>query len=120
MKVKKLICPKCGNAKEFRVAVQLNYVATSLTFYEDNEVELDTDFPDDVEVMCPVCAICGWELGYSFSASDWEKHSTKYAMCHSCTKGFIEDGDVVMETCSDRRIYPNCFIWTEAEAELNI
>lgn len=109
MKIKKLICPKCGNTKEFRVDVQLQYVSTLLTF-EDNEAELDTDFPSDVDIMCPVCDICGTELDLSIT----EPH----VLCPSCLHYVNAD---VVETCPrKKRDYPKCFMWAEEEAELDI
>jgi len=110
MKIRKLICPKCGNTKEFRVDVQLQYVSTSLTFNEDNEAELDTDFPNDVDIMCPVCGVCDTELDLSIT----EPH----VLCPSCLH--YVDGDVT-DVCPHReRNYPKCFMWAEEEAELDL
>ena len=109
VKIKKLICPKCGNTENFRVDVQLSYVSTLLSFDKDNEAELDTDFPTDVDIMCPVCNVCGTELDLSITEPD--------VLCPSCLH-YVE-GDVI-ETCPlKKRNYPKCFMWSE-EAELDI
>ena len=117
MKIKKLICPKCGNTESFRVDVQLSYVSTLLTFtngvyeYEIDEAELDTDFPNDVDIMCPACSICDTELDTAYNT---EPH----VLCPSCLHYVNAD---VVETCPRKKNdYPDCFMWAEEKAELNL
>lgn len=107
MKIRKLICPKCGNTDNFRVDVQLTYVSTSLSFH-DNEAELDTDFPNDVDIMCPVCNVCDTELDLSITEPN--------VLCPSCIHYVNAD---VAETCPrKKRDYPQCFMWAEEEVVL--
>lgn len=115
MKIKKLICHKCGNTKEFRVDVQFTYVSTCLTFNEDNEAELDTDFPNDVDIMFPVCAVCDTELHMEYPVL--MNHITEpHVLCPSCLHYVNAD---VVETCPrKKKEYPNCFMWAREEAEL--
>lgn len=108
MKTRKLICPKCGNTKNFRVDAQITLVSTLLTFNEESEAELDTDIANEIDIMCPVCDDCDAELEYSGA----ELH----VMCPSCVH--YVDADVV-ETCPHiENDYPSCFAWAEGEAEL--
>jgi len=91
MKTRKLICPKCGNTNSFRVDVQLTYVSTSLSFH-DGEAELDTDFPNDVDIMCPVCDVCSTELDLSITNPN--------VLCPSCLHYVNAD---VAETCPRKK-----------------
>jgi len=124
VKISKLICPKCGNTERFRVDVQLTLVSTLLTFREDiyqpgsnivrvNEADLDLECPNDVSIECPVCEVCGTEVEYIYRNS-----LPKGAMCPSCIHYVNAD---VVETCPMReRKYPDCFMWAEPEAELDL
>lgn len=112
MKTRKLICPKCGNTKNFRVDARLDYVSTLLTFGED-EAELDTDFPTDVDIMCPVCNECNTELD---AVLDAVFEAEYYVMCPSCVH--YVDADVA-ETCPYKKNeYPYCFTWEKEKVEL--
>ena len=107
MRIRKLICPKCGNTKDFRVDAQLTYVSTSLHF-EEEEAELDMDFPSDVDIMCPVCNVCDTDLTLSITDPN--------VLCPSCY--YYVDADVAESCPQKRRYYPKCFMWKEEKVEL--
>jgi hypothetical protein len=109
MYTKKLICPKCGNTKSFRVDVELNVISTTLEIH-DGIAKLDIAFPNDIDIMSPECGVCGSDMG-----ADWH-WATPHIMCPHC-QHYVE-GDIV-ETCprggkeNAPNDYPACFEWNE-------
>lgn len=79
MKIKRLICPNCGNTEEFIVDSLKKCIEAKLIINE-NYAELDDSSGDDIDIFPIRCAKCNAELPMFNVYLDKKKE----VVCHHC------------------------------------